>query len=264
MRTRSPRRCRSCQQLGLARVAIGLGMAALVAACSQAPAETDRRATPASTIPNRQPTEPTDGTAANAAWAIKDIGVWSEAGGGRLVAVFPARQPWGDPTVFLVRQRRRVQDGTPWYQVLLPRRPNGSVGWIPDGQVRLVPLTYRLEVNLDRREVLLLRHDRPVDRFTAAVGAAGSPTPTGQFFISAKLQPPRISPVYGSWALALSAYSSVLDQFGTGDGQIALHGTQSVESLGRAVSNGCVRLDDRAISELAHLLPPGSPVTIRA
>src|SRR5919108_666346 len=87
-----------------------------------------------------------------------------------------------------------------------------------------------------------------------AVGAEDTPTPTGDFSLTAKLRPPRISPVFGSWALALSAWSDVLDQFGTGDGQIALHGTRRVASLGQAVSHGCVRLDDRAIIELAELL----------
>jgi lipoprotein-anchoring transpeptidase ErfK/SrfK len=56
----------------------------------------------------------------------------------------------------------------------------------------------------------------------------------------------------------------VLDQFGTGDGQIALHGTRDPTGLGRALSHGCVRLHDRSVTMLAALLPLGTPVTIRA
>jgi lipoprotein-anchoring transpeptidase ErfK/SrfK len=70
--------------------------------------------------------------------------------------------------------------------------------------------------------------------------------------------------VYGAWALGLSAYSQVLSQFGTGDGQIALHGTSNLANLGHQVSNGCVRLDNDSISILATLLEPGSPVDITA
>jgi lipoprotein-anchoring transpeptidase ErfK/SrfK len=245
-------------------VALGLGVAGLSAACSQPPGQPERPATPVPLGASSQTTEPASAAgSATAAWAIKDLGVWSRVGGGDLVAAFPARQPWGDPTAFLVRERRRDQAGKLWYRILLPRRPNGSTGWVPGEQVRLVPLTYRVEVDLGRRELRLLRLGRVVDSFQVVVGAPGTPTPTGEFFISAKLRPPRISSVYGSWALALSAYSKVLDQFGTGDGQIALHGTREVAALGRAVSHGCVRLDDRAIRTLARLLPLGSPVTIR-
>ena len=65
-------------------------------------------------------------------------------------------------------------------------------------------------------------------------------------------------------ALGLSAYSEVLDQFGTGDGQIALHGTNHSSELGRAITHGCVRLSNASISKLAAELPPGSPVDIHA
>jgi len=64
--------------------------------------------------------------------------------------------------------------------------------------------------------------------------------------------------------LGLSGYSEVLEQFGTGDGQIALHGTADLSDLGNQVSNGCVRLDNQAIIGLAETLPLGTPVTIRA
>lgn len=198
-----------------------------------------------------------------AAWATKDLGAWSQPGPGELVATFPARQPWGDPTVFLVRGQA-VRDGVRWYQVLLPRRPNGSTGWVRADSVRLVPVADRVDVDLSRRELRVLAGGRVERRFPVAIGAKGTPTPTGRFYVTAKLRPPRISPVFGSWALALSAWSPVLDQFGTGDGQIALHGTHSPASLGQAVSHGCVRLDDRAVVELAKLLPLGTPVTISA
>jgi lipoprotein-anchoring transpeptidase ErfK/SrfK len=91
-----------------------------------------------------------------------------------------------------------------------------------------------------------------------------TPTPTGRFYITVKLRPPQISTVYGAWALGLSGYSDVLEQFGTGDGQIALHGTSDPADLGREVSNGCVRMDNAAITSLAETLPLGTPVTIRA
>jgi lipoprotein-anchoring transpeptidase ErfK/SrfK len=82
--------------------------------------------------------------------------------------------------------------------------------------------------------------------------------------VTVKLRPPQISAAaYGAWALGLSGYSEVHQTFGTGDGQIALHGTYKPWLLGQPVSNGCVRMDNDTISRLAETLPLGAPVTIQ-
>jgi lipoprotein-anchoring transpeptidase ErfK/SrfK len=195
--------------------------------------------------------------------ATRDVNVRSRPRGGRLVGLFPARLPWGNPTTFLVRDAYRTEAGDTWLQVLLPRRPNGSTGWLRRDLVRLTPVGHAVEVDLSSRTARLLRNRRTVRTWPVAVGAAGTPTPTGRFFVTVKLRPPQISTVYGAWALGLSGYSDVLQQFGTGDGQIALHGTHNPWVLGSAVSNGCVRMDNGAITTLARTLPLGAPVTIR-
>ncbi len=202
------------------------------------------------------------GKVAFAALATTDVTVLSAPASNDVVALFPATQRAGVPTPFLVEQQRE-QAGRRWIQVLLPRRPNESTGWIRGDQVRLVALSRQVEVDLSARTLSLFQGDRLVRRVPVAVGRPGTPTPTGRFFITIKLRPPEISRVYGNWALGLSGYSDVLDQFGTGNGQIALHGTSDLAQLGRAVSHGCVRLDNAAITNLARLLPLGTPVTIR-
>jgi lipoprotein-anchoring transpeptidase ErfK/SrfK len=103
----------------------------------------------------------------------------------------------------------------------------------------------------------------PRGSWPVGIGQDNTPTPTGQFYITVKLSPPQISHVYGAWALGLSAYSDVLEQFGTGDGQIALHGTADLGDLGQQVSNGCIRMANQVITHLAETLPLGTPVTIR-
>jgi len=184
--------------------------------------------------------------------------------GGRVLGLFPKTTPWGSPTPFLVTQAYGDAAGDTWLKVLLPRRPNQSTGWIRRDQVRLRPVDYEVEVSLSARTVRLLRDGRTQRTWPAGIGRAFTPTPTGRFYVTVKLRPPQISTVYGAWALGLSGYSEVLEQFGTGDGQIALHGTADPSDLGNQVSNGCVRLDDQAITTLAETLPLGTPVTIRA
>jgi lipoprotein-anchoring transpeptidase ErfK/SrfK len=249
------------------------GLVALAAAgCSSRgtgpqgpPAAAFPQTTPAVTAPPASADGPVSlgDAAAYAAIARGDVTVRSKPVGGRSLVRLPATLPWGTPTPFLVREARRV-DGKLWYRVLLPMRPNESTGWVAAAQVRTAARGYRAVVDLSERRLTLYRGGGAVHTFPVAIGQGGTPTPTGRFFVTVKLRPPRISRVYGAWALGLSAYSEVFDQFGTGDGQIALHGTSNTSDLGHAVSHGCVRLSNPSISTLARLLPPGSPVDIHA
>jgi lipoprotein-anchoring transpeptidase ErfK/SrfK len=205
------------------------------------------------------------GAPAYAAVATKDVTVYADPrGNAAITAVFPAQLPWGSPTSFLVRDAYRDAAGRTWVKVFLPRRPNETTGWIRRDQVRLRPVVHKVEVDLSSKTARLLRDGRTVGSWPVGIGRQATPTPTGSFYLTVKLRPPQISAVYGAWALGLSGYSDVLDQFGTGDGQIALHGTADPTDLARAVSNGCVRLSNGAISSLAEALPLGTPVTIRA
>jgi lipoprotein-anchoring transpeptidase ErfK/SrfK len=203
-----------------------------------------------------------------AAVAATDVTVWSTPARQRMVTVIPARHAFDEQTVFLVSQPSGAEGAAArargWLRVMLPRRPNGSTGWIERKQVKLTPLHRRVEVDLSARRLSVIESNRTVKRWPVAIGRSSTPTPTGRFYITVKLRPPEISRVYGAWALGLSGYSNVLAQFGTGDGQIALHGTNNPGSLGRAASSGCVRLDNAAISTMAAHLPLGTPVTIRS
>jgi lipoprotein-anchoring transpeptidase ErfK/SrfK len=247
-----------------------LALVAALAGCGGTPpADPAGPAAPATAAPTTRPA-PTAGPVrlgdapAYVALAAKDVNIRSRPGNGRVVALFPANLPWGSPTPFLVETARRTESGEVWLKVLLPRRPNGSTGWVPREHVRLQPVNEAVEVDLSSRSASLLRDGRPVRTFRVAIGTSRTPTPTGRFFVTVKLRPPQISNVYGAWALGLSGYSDVLEQFGTGDGQIALHGTWNPSVLGSAVSNGCVRMDNDTITDLADRLPLGAPVTIRA
>ena len=67
---------------------------------------------------------------------------------------------------------------------------------------------------------------------------------------------------YGPFALGLSGYSEVLSEFGGGDGQIGIHGTDDPSTIGQAVSHGCIRVPNDVITRLNEVLPLGTPVVI--
>jgi hypothetical protein len=79
-----------------------------------------------------------------------------------------------------------------------------------------------------------------VRTFRAIVGKPSTPTPAGTFFVeeSVHLSPTAVGAPY---APALSARSTVLQEFDGGPGQIAVHGLANVGGLlGTAESHGCV------------------------
>jgi hypothetical protein len=173
----------------------------------------------------------------------------------------PATTGFGSPTVLLVS---KVGTGrrAGWLKVLLPVRPNGAVGWIRARDVDLDDVALEVRIDLAARELTLLDGGEKVLRTAAAIGQPGNPTPTGRFFVVDKLETREPAGAYGPYALGLSAHSEVLTEFAGGDGQIGVHGTNRPDSIGRAVSHGCVRVDNAVITRLARLLPLGTPVTI--
>jgi lipoprotein-anchoring transpeptidase ErfK/SrfK len=110
--------------------------------------------------------------------------------------------------------------------------------------------------------VTAYRFNRRARVFKAVVGKPSTPTPRGEFFVEESILLPA-GAVGAPFALALSARSNVLQEFGGGPGQIALHGLNNIGGTpGTAVSHGCVRLDTAAIRWLAARIGPGVPVTI--
>jgi lipoprotein-anchoring transpeptidase ErfK/SrfK len=177
----------------------------------------------------------------------------------RPFATFQHPSPFGSPRVFLVRKAQGD-----WLEALLPMRPNGTTGWIRSRDVRLFEHPYRIHVELGERRLTVTRGDRVIDHKRVAVGTPDAPTPTGLFYTTVLAKPDDTNGPYGPFAYGLSAYSEVYQEFAGGDGQVAIHGTNAPWLLGQAVSHGCIRMSNGAISHLRRTLPLGTPVRITA
>ena len=160
------------------------------------------------------------------------------------------------PLRFMVVSRRKG-----WVRVQLPKRPNRSSGWVRRRDVRLTTTPYRIVIDRKRRRLTLLKRGRFAKRVQIALGTATTPTPRGRYFVTDLIR--SSDPFYGPYALGLSAYSPVLTSYAGGDGQLGIHGTNQPGSIGRRVSAGCIRVDNRVIRRLARIVPLGTPVTIR-
>ncbi len=164
----------------------------------------------------------------------------------------------GLPVVFLVLEERGD-----WLQVRVSSRPNDLVAWVRRAEVTLDTVPNRVLVEVGARRVTVLRGDQVLLQETAAVGSDRTPTPLGQFFVDGIVPLSGTGP-YGAGQVSVSGFSDVLQSFGGGVGQIALHGTNRPDLLGQNVSNGCVRLSNDAITRLADLAPLGTPVDVVA
>ena len=193
-------------------------------------------------------------TAKGSAVAVFDSPVQTEP-----TRSLPSPQSDGSTLVFLVKGERPN-----WVRVLLPVRPNGSTGWIHTSEVTLATHDYRIEVHVGAHKLTVYKGNDVFLEDTVAVGAAATPTALGNFYTTGLFETGATQPFYGPYAYPLSGYSEVLFEFGGGEGQMGIHGTNDPSSLGRSVSNGCIRMSNTAITKLAKVLPVGVPVDVQA
>jgi lipoprotein-anchoring transpeptidase ErfK/SrfK len=151
-----------------------------------------------------------------------------------------------------------------WLQVRLAQRPDEDTAWIHTSDAIESTTPYRIVVNLETTHLQLYEGDRLVLDAPAGVGAPGTPTPLGEYFV-AFLEPP-IGPEYGAFIMITSAHSQAIQSWdGTGDAIIGIHGPigadAEIGTTGAHISNGCVRLHDNDLLRLEDV-PPGTPIDI--
>jgi lipoprotein-anchoring transpeptidase ErfK/SrfK len=137
-------------------------------------------------------------------------------------------------------------------------------GWVP--AVAVWPgrrNDMRLVLNRSRQLLRLLRGRRVLFSTRVGVGAVGSPTPAGRYYIRERLGPFSSSnSIYGSLAFGTSAFSPFRTDW-PGGGQVGIHGTNEPGLIPGRISNGCVRLHNSAVIRLGRILRVGTPLYIR-
>ena len=175
-----------------------------------------------------------------------------------------ARLRWqtedGPPEVYVVLSSRRVKGAT-WMKIRIPGRPNGRTGWVRDEALGgLHEIHTALTIDQRTLTATLTRRGRVIWSSRVGMGAPGTPTPKGRFWIRERLR--GFGGSYGPWAFGTSAYSNTLTDW-PGGGVIGIHGTDEPGLIPGRPSHGCVRVPNWKISRLARLMPIGTPVRIR-
>jgi lipoprotein-anchoring transpeptidase ErfK/SrfK len=156
---------------------------------------------------------------------------------------------------------RTAPNGTVWYHISVPMRPNGTYGWIPAADVSLTPTVAQIVVHVSRRTIDVYRNGKRAWQGKVAVGAPGMETPLGHYYVAATFVPYK-DPFLGVYALETSAYSKLTEW--PGGGVVGIHGTSEPWLLGKAVSHGCVRVSNLTAAHLKRLTPLGTPIWIKS
>ncbi|MEA2385514.1 MAG: hypothetical protein QOH72_5485 [Solirubrobacteraceae bacterium] len=167
------------------------------------------------------------------------------------------------PELYVVLSRWVDPAGNVWMQIRLPRRPNGSTGWVPENALSSMTVTHKL-IDVDKRTLRLRVFDRGKVVMTAriGVGKAGTITPSGHFYVREKFHVKGVA-LYGPRAIGTSAYAPTLSDW-PGGGVVGLHGTNQPGLIPGRPSHGCIRLRNRDILRLYRLAERGTPIDIHA
>jgi lipoprotein-anchoring transpeptidase ErfK/SrfK len=163
------------------------------------------------------------------------------------------------PLEVYIALRSKVVGKATWLQIRIPGRPNGRTGWVREEALGpLVTVRTALRINRTTLKATLYRSGKKVWQSPVGVGKASTPTPAGRFWIRERLK--ALGAAYGPWAFGTSAYSILSDW--PGGGVVGIHGTNEPSLIPGRPSHGCVRVPNHKISQLARLMPIGTPVRI--
>ncbi len=194
------------------------------------------------------------------------IDIYAEAGDTEPLEQLDQWTPLGSPTTLMGFSRKTV-DGHDWIQVELLGAPNHREGWVQAADATVTSRDARIDIYLDEREVELTVAGEVSVVAEAVIGEDASPTPLGVFWVTDVLDfSANPTGVYGAYALGLNGWSETLEEFNGGPPQIAVHGTNEPDFMGQAVSNGCIRLPNDIIMEIAESadVGVGTPVVVHA
>ena len=109
--------------------------------------------------------------------------------------------------------------------------------------------SYSIEINTTSKTLKLLKNNTIIKQYPVAVGKSTTPTPKGNFYIIKK----------GLWG---NQFGGHFMQLNVPYVTYGIHGTNKPWSIGKAISNGCIRMYSSNASELYSLIAIGTPVRI--
>jgi len=255
-----PARRRTANRVGaILALLVAAGGAALLA-IAYSPGDGGAPASARPFKPKREAVGDGESTGRHPVALVREATVLRKRPEGKVNARIAPRTAWGSPRVLGVVERRGR-----WLAVLAPELENGEVGWIEEDDVeRLDSVSWALHVDLSKRRLVVRHRGEAVRRLRIGVGREGHETPTGRYAVTDTLDVSKTVSPYNCCVLALTGHQTRLPAGWPGGDRLAVHATDDLSALGKAVSLGCMRTDPRDARWMLERIPLGAPVFVRS
>jgi lipoprotein-anchoring transpeptidase ErfK/SrfK len=119
----------------------------------------------------------------------------------------------------------------------------------------------RIVVRIPDRKLALIENGRVVKVFPVAVGAPGTPSPSGEFRVANRIEKPTY---YAPGKVIKPGPANPLGTrwIGLSLKGLGIHGTNEPISIGRRSSHGCIRMRNEDVEELFELVRAGDVVEL--
>ena len=188
-------------------------------------------------------------------------------------ADWPAIEVVVQPGDHLTRIRKRAIEANPNLQICtgLIERANGIAGKVihPDDVLKIPTDRAHTLVDLSARWLLYMLGDEVVGAWQVGIGKAGHETRLGEFTAGEK----ETEPMWFRPGMDPVPFSDPKNPLGTRwiawltpagkKSSLGFHGTNEPQSMGDAVSEGCIRMRNAEVEVLFEILPRGSRIIVR-
>ncbi|MBR2215070.1 MAG: L,D-transpeptidase family protein [Selenomonadaceae bacterium] len=121
----------------------------------------------------------------------------------------------------------------------------------------------RVLINVASHSLALYRGDDKIRLYPIATGKISTPTPTGYYKILSKdVNPTWTDPTDHENVIPSGPYNPLGYRWMQIKGNYGIHGTNNPSSIGKHVSNGCIRMNESDVEALFDLVSVGTPVEI--
>jgi lipoprotein-anchoring transpeptidase ErfK/SrfK len=137
-----------------------------------------------------------------------------------------------------------------------------SVTAAPNQEKLVQSSTRVIFISLQHHKLALLVDGKVRKIYRVAVGKTSTPSPVGQFKIVNRVSNPTY--YHPGKVVAAGTHNPVGSRWmGLSAKGYGIHGTNQPDSIGKAASTGCIRMDKKDVEELFALVEVGDPVEIR-
>ena len=121
----------------------------------------------------------------------------------------------------------------------------------------------KIVINLAARSLALFEKDKKIRLYPIGPGKESTPTPVGYYSIRSKdINPTWVDPSDPEFSIPSGAANPLGYRWMEIMGNYGIHGTNKPESIGKYVSNGCIRMMEQDVEALFDLVEVGTPVEI--